>query len=104
VITTTPAAMWKSKSATFRHLWFLLHVTLAVLCNLSPAAAFGAQVDVSNMRPLPRDSFVLMPYPIFTDTTGKKLHLVGRDKIDLSEVEDFRPSPRQSQGWWGFKK
>ena len=38
VITTTAAAMWKSKSATFRHLWFLLHVTLAVLCNLSPAA------------------------------------------------------------------
>lgn len=67
-------------------------------------AAFGAHVDVSNMRPLPRDSFVLMPYPIFTDTTGKKLHLVGRDKIDLSEVEDFRPSPKQSQGWWGFKK
>ena len=38
VITTTPSAMWKSKSATFRHLWFLLHVTLVVLCNLSPAA------------------------------------------------------------------
>ena len=24
-----------------------------------------------------------MPYPIFKDATGKELHFIGRDKVDL---------------------
>ena len=27
--------------------------------------------------------FILMPYPIFKDATGKELHFIGRDKVDL---------------------
>ena len=27
--------------------------------------------------------FILMPYPIFKDSTGKELHFIGRDKVDL---------------------
>ena len=29
--------------------------------------------------------FILMPYPIFKDSTGKELHFIGRDKVDLDE-------------------
>ena len=28
--------------------------------------------------------FVLMPYPIFKDATGRQLLLIGRDKVDLA--------------------
>ena len=28
--------------------------------------------------------FILMPYPIFKDSTGKELHFIGRDKVDLN--------------------
>ena len=28
--------------------------------------------------------FVLMPYPIFRDATGRQLLLIGRDKVDLA--------------------
>ena len=29
--------------------------------------------------------FILMPYPIFKDATGKELHFIGRDKEELDE-------------------
>ena len=28
-----------------------------------------------------------MPYPIFTDSTGKEFHFIGRDKVDLGNTD-----------------
>ena len=30
-------------------------------------------------------SFILMPYPIFKDSTGKELHFIGKDKAQLDD-------------------
>ena len=43
-----------------------------------------------------------MPYPIFKDATGRELHLIGRDKVELNNahssndgIEGFKNSQSQ---------
>ena len=31
--------------------------------------------------------FILMPYPIFKDATGRDFHFIGRDKVDLGNTD-----------------
>merc|ERR1712150_207654 len=62
--------------------------------------------------------FILMPYPIFKDATGKELHFIGRDKVDLDgdkritkrkfwskrSKSHFRPSKKEGTKIWNTNK
>merc|ERR1711902_298673 len=64
----------------------VIHISLLLQGVSSASYTIGnrpyARSLIATGREIP---FILMPYPIFKDSTGKELHFIGRDKVDLDE-------------------
>lgn len=59
-------------------------------CLMLVFAILMAVLGISDSK---KTNFILMPYPIFKDASGKELFILGKDEFD-EKVDEFKPSRR----------